>query len=517
MKNIKITCIGLLILLFIFKASAQNSNTYARVKYFLGDSVSNHNKICAIARYDSTYYLQVVARDSMGLQSLNVFKTDVGGNVLDHFQEKSSGKVYYSKDGKSIIVDADFNIVSISHYYSIADSIKVGYLLKLTPDLDTIWSRSIIYPDTLPGCVGNQPFISLYALQLTSDGGYIIVGEYYIDCYYLIDSERVFLIKFDTNGKEEWRRYYPNKRIGRTIEATVDGGIIYPECYFTFRVIKTDSLGNILWETVPNTLHHYSHAEVACKDGYIIAVSPYAYNFDSTSDPYEYKWGLDFCKLDQASGQVIWNRQFRTFDGFRTMYPPPVIPVEILSNDEIIVAGTTDLMMVGNQLYYNKGMLFKLSPQGDSLWCRLYNVRGAEHPSSFKDVVVTDDGGFLAGGYMVPYDYAYANGAVLVKTDSMGLAPGAITLDVQEFLASGRKGIVVYPNPAGRSITFDAGEIQAFSGGDLHIYNTKGQQVLQLFLNSAVNDIDIKDFSPGIYLYRLLSDGKEYRGKFMKM
>ncbi|MGM0613870.1 MAG: T9SS type A sorting domain-containing protein [Bacteroidota bacterium] len=50
----------------------------------------------------------------------------------------------------------------------------------------------------------------------------------------------------------------------------------------------------------------------------------------------------------------------------------------------------------------------------------------------------------------------------------------------------------------------------------LHIYNTKGQQVRQLFLHSAVSNVDIKDFSSGVYLYRLLSDGKEYRGKFIK-
>ena len=492
----------------------QTPSTYSKVKYYVGDSTTNSSIINGIVKVDSFYYLAINSLDSTNSQSLGVLKTDLYGNVLESYIQHDYNMDYFYYDGKVFILDRDSNLLSCSSTSIHGQHRGNGYVVKMNLSLDTIWTKTLVYPDTTPGCIGNEPYLAPAAIHQTSDGGYILTGKYYYNCIRAPESVRTFLIKLDSNGHEEWRRMYMDKSRAFSIDVTPDGGYVFPDFEQHWRIIKTDSLGNELWATQPSNSVIYAASDLICRDNYVIAVAPYKYNNDP--DPNESKYGLEIVKLDQATGQVIWNKQYRTFNDISHVTLHMDMEIVIADNEDIVIAATERAGFLNGQFYDNRGLLFKLNSQGDSLWCRFYDVRRDEDMSQFNDVVVTDDGGFLAGGFVFPYDYSYWPGALLVKTDSNGMAPKAITLDIQEYLQKQQRGLEVYPNPTENIITFDIGKLKSFTGGLLSIYDAKGYKVRQLKLSLMVNKVDIGQLSPGVYFYHLQYSDVEFSGKFIK-
>lgn len=108
------------------------------------------------------------------------------------------------------------------------------WLIKTNLQGDKKWDKTFGSPSTYN--IGNF-------VQLTSDNGYIIIGEY-------------LLIKTDINGDEIWR----NSIGGRCVQQTIDGGYIitgYKEYWWKpwwgntdLKLIKTDSQGNEEWSRV---------------------------------------------------------------------------------------------------------------------------------------------------------------------------------------------------------------------------------------------------------------------------
>lgn len=492
----------------------QTPNTYSKVKYYVGDSTTNSSIINGIIKVDSFYYLAVNSLDFTNLQSLCVLKTDLDGNVIDSYIQHDNNDHYYYF-GKVLILDKDSNIVSCSFISIPGQHRGNGYVVKMNLSLDTIWTKTLVYPDITPGCIGNEPYLAPAAIHQTSDGGYILTGKYYYNCVRAPESVRTFLLKLDANGNEEWRRMYMDKSYSFSIDVTDDGGYVFPDFKSHWRITKTDSLGNELWATQPGNSEYYMASDLICRNNYVIAVAPYHYN--NAIDPYDAKFGLEIVKLDQATGQVIWNKQYRTFEDIFSVTLHRDLEIVLTGNEDIVIAATDYPFLVNGQYYDARGILFKLNSQGDSLWCRFYDVRRDEDMSQFNDVVVTDDGGFLAGGFVFPYDHSYWPGALLVKTDSMGMAPKAITLDIQEYLQKQQAGLEVYPNPADDFIKFDAGKIKSFTEGLLSIYDAKGEKVRQLKLNSMVIKVNLEQLSQGVYFYHLQIDNNEYSGKFLKI
>lgn len=505
----------LLIMFSVFLGFSQNTNTFAKVKYYVGDSTTSSSIIKSIVKIDSGYLIGVTGEYDSTYYDLFILKIDQEGNIEDMYHKTDTNSWYMLNYGKAIIIDRDSNIIICGNEAIMHPSFCwLGYVIKLSPSLDTMWTTRIFYPDTLPDCIGNEPWFNFNAIHETPDGGYIIPGKYYYNCISSPESVRTFLLKLDSNGNEEWRRMYMDKSYSFSIDVTDDGGYVFPDFKSHWRITKTDSLGNELWATQPSSSVIYQASDLICKDNYVVAVAPYMYN--NAVDPYDYLYGLEIVKLDQATGQVIWNKQYRTFNDISHVTLHMDMEIVITDNEDIVIAATERPGFFNGQFYDNRGLLFKLNSQGDSLWCRFYDVRRDEDMSQFNDVVVTDDGGFLAGGFVLPYDYSYWPGALLVKTDSMGMAPKAITLDIREYLQKQQGGLEVYPNPAENIITFDIGKLKSLTGGLLSIYNAKGEQLRQLKLNSDVNRLNIKELSPGVYFYQLQHKNETLSGKFIK-
>ncbi len=118
------------------------------------------------------------------------------------------------------------------------------YLIKTAPWGDTLWTKTF----------GGSQHEYGHSVQVTADGGYIITG--YTNSFGL--DYQVLLIKTDAIGDTMWVRTYggPGVDLGMSLLVTTDRSFViigitdsYGAGGEDVYLIKTDSLGNLLWET----------------------------------------------------------------------------------------------------------------------------------------------------------------------------------------------------------------------------------------------------------------------------
>ena len=237
----------------------------------------------------------------------------------------------------------------------------------------------------------------LYALRLTSDGGYVWAGNLQNSgaC-----SECAFVAKLDSSGGIQWQKSYGSGAQANDIQQTTDGGYVIagytpPSLYGIVQawIAKLDSSGNVQWQKAlgsSNSVYGYSMQQTT-DGGYVLA------GF-SGSPP-----NVLVAKFD-SSGNVKW----------QTLYS--------ISGSQGIgytVIQTSDGgYMVGGIVNYANALALKLSSSGNVQWAKTYDVSGAI--SQFDSVRQTSDGGYAFSGY---YNTGAAYGSYnswVVRIDSNG-------------------------------------------------------------------------------------------------
>jgi len=196
----------------------------------------------------------------------------------------SNGNMVWQKTYGGFSVDIGYSIAQTSD----GDYIITGefndddvYLIKTDANGNMIWQKTygLKTYDRAHGDSG-------YSVAQTSDGGYIIAGETrLIDGVHIWD---VYLIKTDTNGNLIWQKTYggTGNSIGRSVAQTSDGGYVvagetssYGAGGIDVYLIKTDSSGNMIWQkTFGGTDYDWGYSVVQASDGsYIIAGNTRSY------------------------------------------------------------------------------------------------------------------------------------------------------------------------------------------------------------------------------------------------
>jgi hypothetical protein len=252
---------------------------------------------------------------------------------------------------------------------------------------DTMWTRTFgenLFGDTLSKVA--------FSAQQTSDGGYIVAGQAYYPTSPF--NYRGFLIKLDGTGSVSWWHLYPDpvpcgngyEQFG-PVQETTDGGYVVVtaydwQCYpqptiHGIHLLKMDSMGEIQWTSLFG-----SRGTAVCEveDGFLVGGDT------PVNQMCVYK--TDF------AGNVIWERQLYLGDESH------VSAVGQRVDGNYFVAGCAiPISFQGHAFVY----LTKLTPEGDSLWTRIYTTPVYTSVSStLEDATETANGGFLLAGYCAP-------------------------------------------------------------------------------------------------------------------
>lgn len=211
-------------------------------------------------------YIVVGYTNSPGAQYFDIYliKTDASGNTL---WTKTYGDIGF-ENGRSIKQTSDGGYIMVGQTSSFGAGGTDIYLIKTDMNGNTIWTKTY-------GDAGSDE--GKY-VQLTSDGGYILLGDY--DIYGLNNSD-IYVIKTNSTGDTLWTAMYGGieKDVSKIIEPTSDGGYCIAGVTRSFGLINPDvwlfkinSSGGTIWsKTYGSADHDHGHsAEPTSDGGYIV-------------------------------------------------------------------------------------------------------------------------------------------------------------------------------------------------------------------------------------------------------
>ncbi|MGV3502370.1 MAG: IPT/TIG domain-containing protein [Adhaeribacter sp.] len=256
----------------------------------------------------------------------------------------------------------------------------------------------------------------LVTAKQTPDGGYLLGGYSSSDSsgHKSQDSRNSYdfwIVKLDSAGNQQWDKTYGsnNNEVLAALQLTSDGGYILGgssppgrsgdktnsgQGNYDFWILKLDSAGNKQWDkTLGGSKSDYlSDLRQTPDGGYILGgFSDSNISGDKTSAK---RGGNDFwvVKLD-AAGQQQWDKTYggSKTDILRSLHPTPdggyVVAGYVASGSDGDISG-------GNQ-GGNDFWILKLDAAGNKSWDKTY---GGQNQDLLTDLQLSGDGGYLLGG-----------------------------------------------------------------------------------------------------------------------
>ncbi len=245
-------------------------------------------------------------------------------------------------------------------YIVVGASDETVYLIKTDSLGNTMWSKTYDYEWGGEG----------RSVQQTNDGGYIVTGW----TRSLSSDIQVYLVKTDSLGRLLWEKNYGEqyKDFGSSVQQTYDNGFIITgwsqrasngnDDYY---LIKTDASGNMLWTKFygDDTTQDRAYSIIVTSDsGYIIS-------------GYGNLWNTWLMKTN-SNGDSLWTKTYEPFC--------PTIQ-EIPGGNGYIVGGTIE----------NDMCLIRTNNEGELLWTKAYGTPGLDYGNS---AAATSDGGYILVG-----------------------------------------------------------------------------------------------------------------------
>jgi hypothetical protein len=422
-------------------------------------------------------------------------KTDTNGNLISFKEYKLDSSKYFvgtwGGGGFTKCVSGGYILggdIEGSNSYS-------NYLMRLNDNFDTIWTK-ILYKDTF--------FSTIAQCIESSDKGFVLCGQRRVSS----SNSLVLLIKTDSLGNKLWEKYYNIYGVmgdavdkAWNVTETPEKGYLLG-CY-TFDmayqgtgdgvVIKTDSLGNVQWtKNVGGPEGDISASVAICKDSNYLVATVYSYFTADYNDHWRGK--LRLMKITPAN-TIIWDKQYEPEITSLT-----AIKVKELANGDIVVGGTK-IHQISEYKSYNDSYLFKVDANGNSIWYREYAKSTDTNLVTWNNLYnfeQTPDGGFVAcGKYFVNTQIPVSSW--VFKTDSLGcLQPGCQYVGVKE-LQTTKGDLNIFPNPATTqtTITYPTTEKAII----LQLYNMLGQLIYEekLSKGNSQTTIDTRAYKKGLY------------------
>ena len=343
---------------------------------------------------------------SFGSNGYDVYlvKTDAAGDTV--WTRTCGGE--FEDDSRCVRQTADGGYIIAGYTASFGAQYTLAYLVK-TDSLG-----SVTWQDTLGGN-GKAGWNMAYSVQQTVDGGYIVTG--YTDAVGA-GYDDVWLIKTNSSGSTSWTKTFGGADYdnGYAVQQTSDSGYIiagqtksFGAGAYDVYLIKTNSSGDTLWtRTYGGTGNDAASSVRQTADGGYI-VTGYTQSFGSGADDV---WLLK----TNASGDTLWTRTYggTGYDDGNSVQPA--------LDGGYIIAGTTPSPGPGGYDFY----LIRTGDSGDTAWTRTYGGayddegRSVQQTSDGGYIIAGYSNSFGAGDYDVYLVKTDENGSPGVEEKGSG-------------------------------------------------------------------------------------------------
>ncbi len=336
-----------------------------------------------------TYFVKVQAKDKRPKPYWSAW-SEPHKIEIEFFKDKWS----YLYGGKGAVAHSveqteDGGYIVAGYIYNDATKTDV-YLIKVAPNGDIEWTKTY----------GGEYYDKAFSLELTNDGGYIIVG--YTESFGAGNND-VCLIKVASDGDIEWIKTYGGKYDdeGYSVKQTEDGGYIIVGQTRSFGagklggylittdvyLIKTDANGNIEWtKTYGGSKSDMGFSvEQTADGGYIIA---------GRTESFGVVGGAAYLIKTDANGNLIWDKVYTDF--------VKAYSVKQTKDEGYIITG----LRWGGNIY-----LLKTDPYGNAEWTKTYGT------GCGKSLELAKDGGYIIAGFT---ESLGVSRIYLLKTDADG-------------------------------------------------------------------------------------------------
>jgi hypothetical protein len=326
-----------------------------------------------------------------------------------------------------------------------------------------------------------------------SDGGYAIVGQ--VVTVPDVNAE-VYIVRTDSLGNVLWEQMYGGGQYdaGEALVQTSDGGFLLLGWTYSYGagqkdwyLIKTDGLGDAEWDQTYGDVNNQSGSGIIdLSDGNFLMCGGGG------------NGSARMIKID-SQGESIWQQDYRHPEGTGSNY---LFTVVSLPDGSIAACGLTN-----NPVDSDAGWLVKADSEGVELWQRKFNKN--EYTDLFYTMLATEDGGFLLGGQAMNLE-TMSQDAWLLKVDSVGCAyPNCIT-GVDE-LEPTKVMVDVWPNPVEDMLNIEiAGSSTQLN---LHVFDISGKEMLHFKQYEKRTTIATNQWNSGMYILK----GTDEKGRMFSL
>lgn len=312
------------------------------------------------------------------------------------------------------------------------------------------------------------------------------------------DFPQFYMVKINQDGDLVWEREYGTQGVqdAWSIIELEDGGFaiggwrrigLGPSN--SHYVVRTDSVGNVLWEKIWGGIDNGIARLSINSRGNIVVVSDRNRTFAFFDKALYELNGSNGAILREKTYEQEWNNSFRT-------------PALILPGDTMLVGGYQDVVNADSTRTNRLATVTKLDPQGNVIWERMF-YKDPTRSNFLNGINLLPDGRIMAYGQNV-------NTAWLVELDSMGcpypdcdsisVSTESNTLDQDIFFDA-------YPNPATQSFRIYYKTLQQADRSKIDIVNLQGQPMATIPLSREAPQgdvmVDCSNWPAGIYVLKL--------------
>ena len=388
----------------------------------------NFNRIM----YDSTrtgLISDIITIDSVSYVALFPHSKTYGGHNFSVIGIDNSGNMVWEKE--------KFADDSINSSYIRYNILKKGYnkyycFAKTSGSPSGTGKFSLIIMDTnfnnkyIKDTIGFYDYIG--EIQEYTNGDFYFVGQLYDSVNQKLVAN---VVKTDSIGNVIWNKVVNQVAYSAMLHIIIasDGNLIASgrhggDNYEQWHVAKMDTSGNVLWQRTYGRSGRYPDGNITglleLPDGnYLVSGSYPAVSIDNG-----YEFYYDGClRKISADGEQLWEKRLRTYsinlNSEKTYLENGIVSI-IISDGYIYILGTENK----EYLQWYNSYLMKMDFDGNILWKRIYYGENAynceQHLESFAR---TPDSGFIMGGYGYYANIGYqpSQQPWIVKTDSLGV------------------------------------------------------------------------------------------------